>query len=101
MSGGAAEGRAFDELVNRNMHLNNLKPEEMNKFTTGINMKGKNYQGNLVGINLTEKRMATMRNDLYCEVIAKKVTLENQMLNQVLDQEGIPEFSFDGFYSNM
>ena len=64
-------------------------------------MKGKNYQGNLVGINLTEKRMATMRNDLYCEVIAKKVTLENQMLNQVLDQEGIPEFSFDGFYSNM
>ena len=101
MSGGAAEANEFDELVNRNMMINCIKPTEMNKFLTGINMKCKNYQGNVVGVNLTEKRMASMRNDLYCEVIQKRNTLENEMMAAVLDQDENPVFSIDGFYSNM
>ena len=101
MSGGATDGNQFDELVNRNLMLTNIKPSEMQKFTTGINMSGKNYQGNMTGINFLEKRMSSMRNDLYCEVIQKKVALEDEMLQKVLAQDCIPKFSADGFYSHM
>ena len=100
MSGGSTDGNQFDQLVNRNLLLNNIKPAEMNKFLTGINMKATNYQGNVTGVNLLENRMSTMRNDLYCEVIERKVALEEQMLQEVLQQE-ISEFSTDGFYSHV
>ena len=101
MSGGATDGNHFDQLITRNLMVNNIKPSEMDKFLTGINMRCKNFQGNVVGINLMEKRMSSMRNDLYCEVIEKKVALEDQMLREVLMQEDIPEFSSDGFYSHV
>ena len=101
MSGGAAEAHEFDQLVNRNMMLNSIKPAEMNKCLVGMNMKAKNYQGNVIGVNLLEKRMATMRNELYHEVIQKRNDLENEMLKTALQQEDVPVFSIDGFYSNM
>ena len=96
MSGGATDGNQFDQLITRNLMVNNIKPSEMDKFLTGINMRC-----NVVGINLMKKRMSSMRNDLYCEVIEKKVALEDQMLREVLMQEDIPEFSCDGFYSHV
>ena len=101
MSGGADEGEQFDNLVNQNMMLNAIQPAQMNQFLTGINMKAENFQGNLVGVNLLEKRMSTMRNDLYCEIIQKRNDLEEQMLKTILAQEDMPEFSIDGFYSHM
>ena len=101
MSGGATDANQFDELVERNLMLNNIKPAEMQKFTTGINMSGKNYQGNLTGINFLEKRLSSLRRDLYCDVIQKKNELEDEMLKQVLAQDCIPKFSADGFYSHM
>lgn len=100
MSGGASEGEQFDRLVNENMLISCIKPHEMNKFVGGINMKAKNYQGNLIGVNLEHRHMAQMRNELYCEVIQKKNDLENQMMMEVLENE-IPEFSADGFYSHV
>ena len=101
MSGGAAEGNEFNQLVNRNLMINSIKTTEMNKFLIGINMKCKNYQGNTVGVNLTEKLMASMRSELYCEIIQKRNSLENEMMIAVLAQDGVPVFSIDGFYSNM
>ena len=101
MSGGSDEGVEFDHLVNQNMMLNAIQPAEMNQFLTGINMKASNYQGNVVGVNLLEKRMSNMRNQLYCDIIQKKNDLEEEMLKAVLDQEEMPTFAIDGFYSNM
>ena len=101
MSGGSDEGVEFDHLVNQNMMLNAIQPAEMNNFLTGINMKASNYQGNVVGVNLLEKRMSNMRNQLYCDIIQKKNDLEEEMLKAVLDQEEMPTFAIDGFYSNM
>ena len=100
MSGGASEGEQFDRLVNQNMLVSSIKPHEMNKFVAGINMKAKNYQGNIIGVNLEHRHMSQMRNELYCEVIQKKSDLENLMMMEVLENE-IPEFSADGFYSHV
>ena len=98
MSGGASEGNQFDQLVNQNLLLNSISPKQMDGFTTGINMKARNYQGNMIGVNLEHQHMAKMRNELYTDVIQKKVELEDSMLRQVLENE-VPEFSFDAFYS--
>ena len=100
MSGGATEGNQFDQLVNQNLLLNSITPKQMDGFTTGINMKARNYQGNMIGVNLEHQHMSKMRNELYCEVIQKKVELEDSMLAQVLESE-VPEFSFDAFYSHV
>ena len=100
MSGDASEGNQFDKLVNQNLLLNSITPKQMDGFCTGINMKARNYQGNMIGVNLEHQRMAKLRNELYCEVIQKKVELEDSMLRQVLEIE-VPEFSFDAFYSHV
>ena len=100
MSGGASEGNQFDQLVNQNLLLSSITPKKMTDFCVGINMKARNYQGNMIGVNLEHQHMTRMRNELYCEVIQKKVELEDQMLQQVLENE-IPEFSTDAFYSHM
>ena len=100
MSGGASEGNQFDQLVNQNLLLNSISPKQMDGFTTGINMKARNYQGNMIGVNLEHQHMAKMRNELYTDVIQKKVELEDSMLRQVLENE-VPEFSFDAFYSHV
>ena len=100
MSGGASEGNQFDKLVNQNLLLNSITPKQMDGFCTGINMKARNYQGNMIVVNLEHQRMAKLRNELHCEVIQKKVELEDSMLRQVLENE-VPEFSFDAFYSHV
>ena len=100
MSGGSTEGNQFDQLVNQNLLLNNISPHQMNQFLVGVNMKSKNYQGNIIGVNLEHQHMAKLRNELYCDVIQKKVELEDSMLKQVLENE-VPEFSVDGFYSHV
>ena len=100
MSGGASDGNQFDQLVNQNLLLSSITPKKMTDFCLGINMKARNYQGNMIGVNLEHQHMARMRNELYCEVIQKKVELEDQMLQQVLENE-IPEFSTDAFYSHV
>jgi len=69
MSGGASEGNQFDQLVNQNLLLNSISPKQMDGFTTGINMKARNYQGNMIGVNLEHQHMAKMRNELYTDVI--------------------------------
>ena len=100
MSGGASEGNQFDQLVNQNLLLNGITPNQMNNCLVGINMKAKNYQGYHLGVNLEHTHMAKMRNQLYCHVIQKKVELEDSMLKQVLENE-VPDFSVDGFYSHI
>ena len=100
MSGGAEKGQQFDDLVNRSIELNNLKVHDMNKMLTQINMRGRNCNGNVVGIDLENKRMSTMRKQLHCEIIDKRIELEDQMLRTVLDSDEHPSFSFDGFYTD-
>ena len=100
MSGGASEGNQFDHLVNENLLLTGITPKQMNSFCTGINMKARNYQGNMIGINMEHQHMSNLRKELYCDVIQKKVELEDSMLQQVLENE-VPEFSTDAFYSHV
>ena len=101
MSGGADRGQQFDDLVNRSMELNNIKVHDMNKMLKQINMAGQNCNGTLVGIDLENSRMSTMRKQLHCEIINKRIELEDQMLRRVIESTDIPSFSFDGFYTDV
>ena len=100
MSGGSNEGQTFDELVTQNIVTNNLKVNEMGKFFTGINMSAVNFNGQVSGINLEHSRMSNMRNELYIDIIKKKDELEDAMLKKVLEQNDIPKFSYDAYYSD-
>ena len=100
MSGGSSEGQKFDELVTQNIVTNNLKVKEMGKFFTGINMSAENFNGTVTGINLEHARLADMRNELYTDIIKKKDELEDAMLKKVLEQNEIPNFSYDAYYSD-
>ena len=100
MSGGAEQGQRFDELVNRSIELNNLKVHDVNKMLKQMNMGGKNCNGTTVGIDLENVRMSNMRKQLHCEIISKRVELEDQMLKRVLESTDIPSFSYDGFYTD-
>ena len=101
MSGGADRGQQFDDLVNRSIEFNNIKVHDMNKMLKQINMAGRNCNGTLVGIDLENSRMSSMRKQLHCEVINKRVELEDQMLRKVIESSDNPSFSFDGFYTDM
>ena len=100
MSDGAEQGQRFDELVNRSIELNNLKVHDVNKMLKQMNMGGKNCNGTTVGIDLENVRMSNMRKQLHCEIISKRVELEDQMLKRVLESTDIPSFSYDGFYTD-
>ena len=101
MSGGADRGQQFDDLVNRSIEFNNIKVHDMNKMLKQINMAGRNCNGTLVGIDLENARMSNMRKQLHCEIINKRVELEDQMLRKVIESNDIPSFSFDGFYTDV
>lgn len=94
MSGGAAQGQRFDDLVNRSVEFNNIKVHDMNKMLKQINMGGRNCNGTLVGIDLENERMSSMRKQLHCEIISKRVELEDQMLRRVLESTDHPKFSY-------
>ena len=100
MSGGSYEGQKFDELVTQNIVTNNLKVKEMGKFLTGINMSAENFNGQVSGVNLEHSRMTDLRNELYVDIIKKKNELEDAMLKKVLEQNEIPKFSYDAYYSD-
>ena len=100
MSGGSSEGQKFDELVTQNIVTNSLKVKEMGKFFTGINMSAVNFNGQVSGINLEHSRMSDMRNELYIDIIKKKDELEDAMLKKVLEENDIPKFSYDAYYSD-
>ena len=100
MSGGSNEGQKFDELVTQNIVTNNLKVAELDKFFVGINMRAENYNGQITGINIEHARMSQLRTELYADIIQKKCALEDQMLQQVVESNENPEFSFDAYYSD-
>ena len=100
MSGGSNEGQTFDELVTQNIVTNNLKVAELDKFFVGINMRAENYNGQITGINIEHARMSQLRTELYADIIQKKCALEDQMLQQVVESNENPEFSFDAYYSD-
>ena len=100
MSGGAEQGQRFDDLVNRSIELNNIKVHGMNKMLKQMNMGGRNCNGTLVGIDLENSRMTSMRKQLHCEIINKRNELEDQMLKRVLESTDHPSFSYDGFYTD-
>ena len=100
MSGGSYEGQKFDELVTQNIVTNNVKVKEMGKFFTGINMSAENFNGQVSGVNLEHSRMTDLRNELYVDIIKKKNELEDAMLKKVLEQNEIPKFSYDAYYSD-
>ena len=101
MSGGAERGQQFDDLVNRSIEFNNIKVHDMNKMLKQINMAGRNCNGTLVGIDLENARMSSMRKQLHIEIINKRVELEDQMLRRVIESSDIPSFSYDGFYTDV
>ena len=94
------QGQRFDDLVNRSVEFNNIKVHDMNKMLKQINMGGRNCNGTLVGIDLENERMSSMRKQLHCEIISKRVELEDQMLRRVLESTDHPKFSYDGFYTD-
>ena len=101
MSGGAERGQQFDDLVNRSIEFNNIKVHDMNKMLKQINMAGRNCNGTLVGIDLENARMSSMRKQLHIEIINKRVELEDQMLRKVIESSDNPSFSYDGFYTDV
>ena len=101
MSGGAERGQQFDDLVNRSIEFNNIKVHDMNKMLKQINMAGRNCNGTLVGIDLENARMSSMRKQLHIEIINKRVELEDQMPRKVIESSDNPSFSYDGFYTDV
>ena len=101
MSGGASESAKFDQLVTENILVHNLNVHNTQKFLQGINMRAKNLQGTVTGINLEKPKMTARRNQLYIDVINRKSEIENEMLAAVLNSSDCPEFAFDGFYSDV
>ena len=100
MSGGSEKGHQFDDLLIRNIEINSLKTAEVNKMFTGLNMRAENHNGHVTGINLETSKMSKIRNNLHSEIIMKKNKLEDQMLSEVVEQDEMPEFSFDAQYSH-
>ena len=100
MSGDPNHASRFDRMVTENIMLHNLNVKSTQKFLQGINMRAKNLQGNVVGINLEKPKMAALRNEMYVDIINRKSAIEDQMLAAVINSNDCPEFSFDGFYSD-
>ena len=100
MSGGGNEAVKFDHLVTENIMAHNLNVHSTQKMLQGINMRAKNLQGTVSGINLEHRKMSEMRNQLYLDIIGRKSAIEDEMLQSVLNASDCPEFSFDGFYSD-
>ena len=100
MSGGSSQGQTFDELVTKNMVVNNLKVADLNKFLTGINMRAQNFNNQVTGINLEHARMSDMRNEVYSDIIQKKCDLEDEMMKSVVASSDYPEFAYDAYYSD-
>ena len=100
MSGGGNEAAKFDQAVTENIMAHNMNVHSTQKMLQGINMRAKNLQGNVCGINLEHQKMSNLRNQLYLDIIDRKSFLEDEMLQAVLDASDCPEFSFDGFYSD-
>ena len=100
MSGDADQSAKFDQLVTENIFVHNMNVHGTQKMLQGINMRAKNLQGNVSGINLEHRKMSNLRNELYVDVIRKKSALEDEMLQKVIDASDCPEFAFDGFYSD-
>lgn len=100
MSGGADESAKFNDTVTQNVMAHNLNVHSLQKAFQGMNLRGKNLQGNVVGINLEHSKMSELRNQLYIDIIRRKNVLEDEMLQKVIDSSDCPEFSFDGFYSD-
>ena len=101
MSGDGNQAAKFDRLVMENITVHNLNLHSTQKFLQGINMRSKNLQDNVSGINLEKPRMTALRNQLYIDIIKRKSALEDKMLAAVLDSSECPEFAFDGFYSDV
>ena len=100
MSGGGDEAVKFDHLVTDNLMAHNMNVHSTQKFLVGCNMRGKNLQGNVVGINLEHKKMSALRNQLYVDIIKRKCAIEDEMLQAVIDASDCPLLSFDAFYSD-
>ena len=100
MSGGGNEAVKFNHLVTENIMTHNMNVHSTQKFLVGINMRGKNLQGNVVGINLEHKKMSSLRNQLYVDIIKRKCAIEDEMLQAVIDASECPLLSFDAFYSD-
>ena len=100
MSGGGNEAAKFNHLVTENIMTHNMNVHSTQKFLVGINMRGKNLQGNVVGINLEHKKMSSLRNQLYVDIIKRKCAIEDEMLQAVIDASDCPLLSFDAFYSD-
>ena len=100
MSGGGDEAVKFDHLVTDNLMAHNMNVHSTQKFLVGCNMRGKNLQGNVVGINLEHKKMSALRNQLYVDIIKRKCAIEDEMLQAVIDASECPFLSFDAFYSD-
>ena len=100
MSGGADESAKFDQMVTENIMAHNMNVHSTQKFLQGMNMRSKNLQGTVVGINLEHRKMSDLRNQLYIDIIRRKDVLEDEMLEKVVNASDCPYFSFDGFYSD-
>ena len=100
MSGGGNESVKFDQLVTENIVAHNMNVHNTQKFLQGINMRAKNLQGTVSGINLEHRKMSELRNQLYTHIIDQNSAIEDEMLQAVIDGSDCPEFSFDGFYSD-
>ena len=87
--------------MNRSIEFNNLKVHDVNKMFKQMNMGGLNCNGTLVGIDLEHKRMSDLRKQLHCEIIQKRNELEDEMLRKVVNENEIPSFAFDGFYTDV
>ena len=85
MSGNPEQSAKFDELVTENIFVHNMNVHGTQKMLQGINMRAKNLQGNISGINLEHRKMSKIRNQLYVDVIRKKSALEDEMLQKVID----------------
>ena len=100
MSGGADESAKFNQSVTENIMVHNLNVHSVQKMFQGMNLRGKNLQGNVSGINLEHRKLSELRNQLYVDILCRKNAIEDEMLQKVIDSCDCPEFSFDGFYSD-
>ena len=100
LTGSESDGKDFDECFTTNVMINGLNVDRVGKLFTGLNMSGTNLAKTKVGIDLRQKRMTKIRNDLQTEIIQMKSELESEMLDKVLSTDGDKIFSFDAAYSN-
>ena len=100
MTGSSSECDDFDACVTKNMMINSLPPAKIGRLFHAMNMNGTNIQETKVGVDLQNTRMSRIRKEGEDEIIAMKVDLENEMLNEVVQSEETPVFSTDGFYTD-